>query len=81
MDKSLLKLFNRIEVDRKLPDDWKEVIIKTMNKPGTVLDMDNKRGLFITDVLSKLYEKVMKKRNDEPVTSYISPLPIWQGNS
>ena len=73
MDKSLLKLFNRIEVDRKLPDDWKEVIIKTMNKPGTVLDMDNKRGLFITDVLSKLYEKVMKKRNDEPVTSYISP--------
>ena len=73
MDQSILKLFNRLEDERMLPSDWKEVIIKTLNKQGTVLEMENKRGLFITDVLSKLYEKVMKKRNNEQVMEYISP--------
>ena len=34
--------------------------------------MDNKRGLFITDILSKIYEKVMKNRNNEKITNYVS---------
>ena len=38
-----------------------------------MLEMDNKRGLFITDVLSKLYEKVIKNRNNDRVMEYISP--------
>ena len=67
MDKSIIKLFNRMEKERELPCDWKEVVIKTLNKPGTVLEMDNKRGLFITDVLSILYEKVIKNRNNDMV--------------
>ena len=34
--------------------------------------MDNKRGLFITDIISKLYEKVIKNRNNEKINAYIS---------
>ena len=29
MDKSIIKLFNRMEKERELPCDWKEVVIKT----------------------------------------------------
>ena len=75
MEKSVLKLINRIEVERTVPEEWKEVLIKAVGKPGggSVLEMDNKRGLFMTEVLSKLYEKVMKKRNDGHVEDYVSP--------
>ena len=72
MDKSILKLFNRIECERTLPRDWNEVIVKVLNKPGSVLEMDNKRGIFLTSVLSKLYEKVMKRRNNDQVSQYLS---------
>ena len=34
--------------------------------------MDNKRGLFLTEVVSKLYEKVLKNRNTENIYNYIS---------
>ena len=73
MDQSILTLFNRMEEERNLPSEWKEVLVKILNKPGSILEMGNKRGLFITDVLSKLYEKVMKRRNNDKVMEYISP--------
>ena len=63
--KSLKMIFNMIERERILPEDWKKVIIKAISKPGPLLEMDYKRGLFLTDVISKLYEKIMKNRNKE----------------
>ena len=36
------------------------------------MEMDNKRGLFITDILSKIYEKVIKNRNAEKISNYTS---------
>ena len=52
MDKSLLYLFNRMETERFTPKQWHEV--KTISKQGSILEMDNKRGLFLTEVVSKL---------------------------
>ena len=46
--------------------------VKTIGKKGSVLLMDNKRGLFITDILSKMYEKVIKNRNEEKISEYMS---------
>ena len=73
MIKSLKKIFNEIETLRMVPEQWNEVIVKAINKPGSVLEMENKRGLFLTDVISKLYEKILKNRNQEPIQQYISP--------
>ena len=47
-------------------------MIKTISKPGSVLEMNNKRGLFITEVVSKVYEKVLKNRNEVKLNNYIS---------
>jgi hypothetical protein len=73
MIKSLRKIFNEIERQRMVPTQWNEVIIKAINKPGSVLEMANKRGLFLTDIISKLYEKILKNRNQEHIQQYISP--------
>ena len=72
MDKSLLYLFNRMETERFTPKQWHEVTIKTISKQGSILEMDNKRGLFLTEAVSKLYETVLKNRNDENIKEYIS---------
>ena len=65
---SLLAMINKMEEERISPQQWSEMKIKAISKPGSVLEMDNKRGLFITDILSKVYEKVLKTRNDEKIS-------------
>ena len=70
----LLALVNKIEERREIPKDWNEVRIKTVHKKGSVLLLDNKRGLFLTDILSKIYEKVEKNRNQEKIADYVSDL-------
>ena len=70
----LLEMINKMERDREVPVDWNEVKIKTIGKKGSILSMDNKRGLFITDILSKLYEIIMKNRNEQKIFDYISDL-------
>ena len=50
-----------METEKKSPQQWSEVLSKTVPKPGSVLDINNKRGLFITEVVSKVYEKVVKR--------------------
>jgi hypothetical protein len=72
MLKSLRILFNRMETERKSPREWSQVMIKTISKPGSVLEMNNKRGLFITEVVSKVYEKVLKNRSEAKLNNFIS---------
>ena len=45
-------------------------MIKSVSKPGSVLEMDNKRGVFITETISKIYERVLKNRNNEEIDEY-----------
>ena len=70
----LLALVNKMEEKREVPKDWNQVKIKTIPKKGSVLETDNKRGLFITDILSKMYEKIEKNRNQEKIVEYVSDL-------
>ena len=39
--------------------------IKSIHKKGARTKMKNKRGLFITNVISKVYERIIKERNSE----------------
>ena len=48
------------------------MIIKSLHKKGDVLEMDYKRGIFLTNVISKLYEKVVKRRDKEKVDTRTS---------
>ena len=66
-------LFN--EIDRKIitPREWIEMIIISLYKnKGSKEDMENRRGLFITSTISKVYEKIKQKRNNEEFEKKVS---------
>ena len=67
---------NAAEDERKIPDQWRKMRIRTINKTskGSTLK-ETQRGLFITNIVSKIYEKVKKLQNEEIINS-ISEMQI-----
>ena len=59
MVNSITYMFKEISVTQQIPYQWKTMRIKLIHKKGSKPLMDNKRGLFLTNMLSKLYEKVL----------------------
>ncbi len=59
MLKSVTLMFNAITQQQKIPAQWTNMKIKSIHKKGSKMRMENKRGLFLTNVLSKLYERVL----------------------
>ena len=57
MVNSITYMFREISVTQQIPKQWKTMRIKSIHKKGSKLLMDNKRGLFLPNILSKLYEK------------------------
>ena len=67
MTRSLVKLFNAVDQNKYIPLQWKEITVVSINKgkgKKTKLN-ESQRGIFLTNVVSKVYEKVKKIRYDE----------------
>ena len=70
---SLQIIIKEIEQQQRIPKEWDEIIIKSIYKnKGKRNDMENRRGLFITSVISKLYEKIKLTRNNAIINNGIS---------
>ena len=70
---SLILLFNDINKHKESPDEWIQMIINTIYKgKGDKKDLENRRGLFITNCISKLYDKIKLARNTERLNIGIS---------
>ena len=67
MNYSILHMFNQILEDQKIPSQWKEMTIKSIHKKGSKLLMENRRGLFLTNILSKLFERVLENVTREEI--------------
>ena len=62
MIKSLEILYNRIEQEKIIPKQWKQVIIKSVDKKGSSEELSkSERRLFLINLVSKVYEKKKKK--------------------
>ena len=72
---SLKNITNQVDKQKKIPHDWEKMDIKAIDKVGPKLMMNNKRGLFLTNNVSKVYEGVVKNRNDEDFREGITE---WQ---
>ena len=60
MNKSLEIMFNRILRDLEIPKKWEEMKIKSIYKnQGSNMDMKNRRGIFLTSVIGKVFEKTV----------------------
>ena len=57
---SLRMMFNEILQLEITPEQWKIMMIISIHKKGLKELLSNKRGLFLTNVISKLFEKVLE---------------------
>ena len=75
MIRSLTKITNQVDKQKVIPNEWENMEIKSIHKTGMKYRMENKRGLFLTNNVSKIYEKVVKNRNAGRFNEEISE---WQ---
>ena len=57
MVKSLISMTDKIMEKYELSEPWDHMTIKCTHKYGKKEDLANKRGLFLTNVISKFFEK------------------------
>ncbi len=75
MKRSLQKIINQVDRQAEIPKEWEKMEILSNHKKGDKMLMSNKRGLFLTNNISKVYERVVKRRNDEKFRKGITK---WQ---
>ena len=73
VENSLQIILNEIDQYGIIPNEWTEVIIKSISKgKGDKRDVQNRRGLFITNIVSKVYEKIKLEKNNDKLNKGIS---------
>ena len=75
MISSITNIVNAVDSQRVIPHEWQRMQIKATHKAGPRYQMSNKRGLFLTNNVSKVYERVVKERNKE---NFINGITEWQ---
>ena len=65
MNKSLTKMVNDILRTEDSPKQWNHTLIMAIHKKGIKEDLANKRGLFLTIILSKIFENVIDEITEE----------------
>ena len=69
----LLQLLNKIKNNKDTPESWNNILISTIYKrKGSRKLLNNQRGIFITPVISKIFEKLIKNRISQAVENYKS---------
>ena len=75
MEISLGRIYNKIMEEGETPEEWEKMVIKSIYKnKGQKLEMTNRRGIFLTNIISKLFEKVInnKTKNEIKMSEYQS---------
>lgn len=61
--KPLLQVLNTIKANKKIPEMWRKVLITMIYKnKGSHLDLEKYRGIFLTVIVSKVFEGMLKGR-------------------
>ena len=63
---------NEIKNGNVIPDEWEDLKIKSIHKKGSRHELGNRRGLFITSIISKLYEKILLEDNADMLDGAIT---------
>ncbi len=69
MEISVEKMAIEILKEEETPKQWNKMSINSIHKKGPKEKLPNKRGLFLTNIMSKLFEKIVKStmnvKNDQ----------------
>ena len=70
---SLTAMMNEVNRTCETPKEWEKLKIKSLYKnKGSRHELTNRRGIFITSIVSKFYERIVLNRNDRTLDSNIS---------
>ena len=47
----------------QIPSDWQKGIIKPIHKSGSIIELDNYRGITLSSNVYKVFSKGLKKKN------------------
>ena len=61
-------MFNVINTHCNIREEWEVMKINSIHKKGSKKKIDNRRGLFLKNIVSKLYERVIEEMIRERVT-------------
>ena len=64
MKKSITKLTNQILESYSIPAQWNNMTINSIHKKGDIKKLKNKRGLFLTNIISKVFEKMVDSKTE-----------------
>ena len=67
IENSPVKLFDRMERENTILIQWNQIIIRSIHKKGPKEDLANQRGIFLINIVSKVYEKVKLLQNEENI--------------
>jgi hypothetical protein len=74
LKQSLLKLLNEILITITVPKRWEKMRIRTIYKnKGDKKEIKNYRGIFITNIVSKVFEKILHNRNQTKIDDSLTP--------
>lgn len=74
----LLKVFNIIRVSKVIPEQWNNVLISLIYKnKGSKKELVNYRGIFLTVIVSKVFEALIKKR----ISTNLASVDLHQAGS
>ena len=74
LKKSILEMINKLSERYTVPKEWRDMIIKSISKgKGDLRSMDSRRGLFLTNIISKIVEKLIKNRNKPTIDRNMTP--------
>ena len=63
MVEALTKIFNLVLREQSVPKQWESVIVKSIYKnKGKKSLMKNRRGIFLTSIVGKVFEKVLLQK-------------------
>ena len=58
MSKSSTVLLKRLEEEKCVPEEWGHITTKSVRKNGKEKINEHQRGLFLMNIVAKIYEKV-----------------------
>ena len=58
-------MVNEILKEEEIPTEWQKMMIVSINKKGGKELMDNKWGIFLTNIISKFFEKALEELTGE----------------
>ena len=64
MKLSIQKMADTVKERYEVPNQWNSMMVRSIDKKGRREDMQNKRGLFLTNIVSKVFEKIQDQESE-----------------